>query len=62
MPCQTGMNHRWFVGGPDAKEWKFKCEAGFMYSDRTPEQASGWARFQGGLFVADPSVTVSLVN
>ncbi|CAL1149419.1 unnamed protein product [Cladocopium goreaui] len=41
MSCQTGMNHRWFVGGPDAKEWKFKCEAGFMYSDRTPEQASG---------------------
>lgn len=62
-----GTNHRWFVGGPDAKDWKFKCEAGFIYSDpvvatSTPEQASGWARFQGGLFVADPSVTVSLVN
>lgn len=59
-----GTNHRWFVGGPDAKEWKFKCEAGFIYSDpvhagSTPDQASGWARFQGGIFVADPSVGVS---
>ena len=58
-----GTNHRWFVGGPDAKDWKFKCEAGFIYSDpvvagSSPDQASGWARFQGGLFVADSNVTV----
>ncbi len=59
-----GTNNRWFVGGPDSKEWKFKCEAGFIYSEpvtagSTPDQAAGWARFQGGLFVADSSVTVS---
>eukprot|EP00434_Breviolum_minutum_P034156 symbB.v1.2.030221.t1/scaffold3380.1/size79486/7 len=58
-----GTNNRWFVGGPDSKEWKFKCEAGFIYSEpvtagSTPDQAAGWARFQGGLFVADSSVTV----
>lgn len=25
----------------------------------TPDQASGWARFQGGVFLADPSVSVT---
>ena len=25
----------------------------------TPDQAAGWARFQGGVFLADPNVTVS---
>ncbi|CAE7763992.1 desi1, partial [Symbiodinium microadriaticum] len=28
-----GTNRRWFVGGQDAKEWKFRCEAGFIYSE-----------------------------
>lgn len=59
-----GTNNRWFVGGPDAKGWKFQCEAGFIYSEpianaSTPDQASGWARFQGGVFLADPSVSVT---
>lgn len=60
-----GTNNRWFVGGRDAKDWKFHCEAGFIYSEpvldgRMPHQAAGsWARFQNGVFLADPSVTVT---
>ena len=55
---------RWFVGGHDAKDWKFRCEAGFIYSEPVPngampDRAVGtWARFQGGIFLADPSITV----
>jgi len=59
-----GTNRRWFVGGQDAKEWKFRCEAGFIYSEpvekgTTPDRAPGtWARFQGGMFLADPTILV----
>lgn len=59
-----GTNRRWYVGGRDAKDWKFQCQAGFIYSEpeangASPDRsAGGWARFQNGVFVADPSITV----
>eukprot|EP00930_Biecheleria_cincta_P024864 TRINITY_DN17749_c0_g1_i1.p1 TRINITY_DN17749_c0_g1~~TRINITY_DN17749_c0_g1_i1.p1 ORF type:complete len:837 (+),score=222.06 TRINITY_DN17749_c0_g1_i1:49-2559(+) len=59
-----GTNQRWYVGGRDAKDWKFQCQAGFIYSEpeahgASPDRvAGGWARFQNGIFVADPSITV----
>ena len=58
-----GTNQRWFVGGVDAKEWRFRCEKGFIYSElvkgMSPEDCTQWARFQAGIFVSDPEVTVT---
>lgn len=63
-----GTNRRWYVGGRDAKDWKFQCQAGFIYSEpeangASPDRvAGGWARFQNGIFVADPSITVQVAQ
>jgi len=68
MWLYCGTNQRWYVGGRDAKDWRFHCQAGFIYSECVangimPDQMTGgWARFQGGVFVADSSITVELAS
>ena len=63
VPLCRVSARRWFVGGQDAKDWRFQCEAGFIYSEPVngtmPDRVPGsWARFQGGVFLADPTIVV----